>query len=151
MKTWQKIIVTVTLAGIAAYFMGCGAPSVVSSAADAADLKPTVGKLSDANRTFNDAFFYGGLPTYLTRIELADLSKDQDSAFIHHDSDGLWHIQIDPHYNTTEEQAEMSLIHEDCHQYDSINGIDEGEDKHGQKFQDCMIRIADKGGFKGLW
>lgn len=60
-------------------------------------------------------------------------------------------IHINPRFNNTGSTEAWTLKHEMCHVYvDEI--LNQPElDAHGPLFQSCMIRIADDGGFKGIW
>jgi hypothetical protein len=154
LSIWERVSCTIFLTIIAWALLGCaGTPTGASGffASESSDIKPTIGKLTDEYRTVNDDYFYGGLPIQLTKIEFADLSVVEDMAMIHHDGDGIWHIEIDPKLHATEKQGEMSLLHEMCHQDDKIKGIDEGLDSHNENFQACMQRLAVKGAFRDLW
>jgi hypothetical protein len=68
-----------------------------------------------------------------------------------HRGDGTWLIEIDRQSHALEKQAEMSEIHEMCHQSDIISGADEGLDSHSNAFEACMLSVAKRGGFKGTW
>lgn len=110
---------------------------------------PTVGQLSDAYRTNNEKYFYGGLSNKFVIQLQGDIENDAMADI--HSANGQWIIRIDPSANPTEKQAEMSLIHEQCHEEDFIRGADEGLDQHSRAHEACMERVASQRGFFGLW
>jgi hypothetical protein len=60
-------------------------------------------------------------------------------------------IHINPIFNNTASTEAWTLKHEMCHVYiDEVLKKPE-LDAHGPLFQSCMIRIADNGGFQGIW
>lgn len=146
---WQRATITVALAVAYWYLFGCGG-TLPSDAFEDDNGDATQGKLADAYRTYNDKFFYGGLPEKNTRIEMVKM-PGYIGRIHHFRSNDTWLISIDTVSNQTERVAEFTLIHEQCHQYDQMNGWDEGPDQHGEVFQNCMLRIANQGGFRELW
>ena len=143
-----KIIITIVLAILVSYLFGC---SGSRRASKIVDHSPTLGELVNAYRTLNDDYFYGGLPISKTTIVLGDLTAQDDTAMIEIRDDGTWLITIDRGMHKTEKQAEMSLIHEMCHQEDFQGKANEGLDGHSYAFQACMVSVAERGGFKDLW
>ena len=139
MKTRWKILITIALAVLfwkLAYGM---------------DHRPIEGHLKDTYMTLNDQYFYGALPVSKTKIVIVDLTQYDDVAKIDTLDDGEWLISIDKKMNPIEKQAEMSLIHEMCHQYDFVQNIDEGLSGHNEKWYGCMLRVAEAGGMKDRW
>ena len=65
--------------------------------------------------------------------------------------DGSSLMLIDRGSNPIEKQAEMTMIHEMCHQENYLLKADEGVDGHSLAFQSCMVRLADAGAFRDLW
>lgn len=114
------------------------------------DYRPSLGQLVNAFKFYNDQYFYGNLPVSKTRIVLGDIQGDDDLARIVKVGD-IWVLTVDPRWHSTEKQAEMSELHEMCHEEDMINGEDEGFDQHSLAFEACMESIAKRGGFKNLW
>jgi len=55
-------------------------------------------------------------------------------------------IRIDPALNVTDEQVRFTLIHEMCHEKFRREDVEDGP-----LWQSCMIDIAQRGGFQGLW
>ena len=147
MKTRWKILIAIGL-GILFSYLSRATPPAQSHHPDH---HPTEYSLADANRTINEKFFYGGLPISKIRIHLTDLSADDEMGRVDFLDTGAFLISIDKGTNPTEKEAEFTMIHEDCHIWDKINKINEGIDSHNQNFQDCMIHIAERGGFKDLW
>jgi hypothetical protein len=112
---------------------------------------PTQNSLSIAYREINREFFYGGLPENKTTVLLTDLSKDDYMGYTDHRADGSWVILIDKESHPREKEAEMTLIHEMCHQENIISHNDEGIDGHSLAFQACMLSKAKNGAFEFLW
>lgn len=115
------------------------------------DYVPTSGHLSVAYRELNEDYFYGGLPSKKTTIVLGDLTAQDDLGHIYQREDGSWVIVIDRKGHPVERQAEMTLIHEMCHQEVMIAGSSAGLDGHSGAFEACMESVANHGGFKDLW
>jgi hypothetical protein len=110
---------------------------------------PTVAELQSAQKEFNRLYFYGGLPAL--DIKIGDLSKQGDIAQTTRRPDGSFLIVLDQRLNPTLKQAEMTLIHEDCHVEDRQNDRDEGVNSHELAWDACMFRVVDKGAFRGIW
>jgi hypothetical protein len=147
--TTRPMIRFILLAALASYLFGCtSAP--ISSQDDAAGSTPTEAKLLQAYKTMNERYFFN-LPVSKTGISLLDLSKENEMGRITQRYDGTWLIEIDTKTNPTEKQAEMTLVHESCHQEDTVQGKNEGLDGHGEAFQTCMLNKAQDGIFKDLW
>jgi len=107
---------------------------------------------------YNTDYFYGALPAN-TSVIWGDLSQYDDMGRIDERGNGSMLITIDPRYHMTLKQADMSLLHEMCHEKTGLRinisvGLtqeEEGFDGHGPVFQNCMIDLAKKGAFKDLW
>jgi len=151
MKLRWKILITIALGILASYLFGCGTTQSEIVEHHASTHGPVQEALILAYSSFNESYFFDALPERKTTIILGDLSTLNDMALIEHRSDDTWLITIDPEMHATEKQAEMSLLHEMCHQEDKIAGADEGLDSHSNAFEGCMLSIAKQGGFKGLW
>jgi hypothetical protein len=93
---------------------------------------------------YNELYFGGLLPdavvfwepAFVTRDELGELYQDK----------GTFVIRIDPSIrNYTKALARMTLLHEMAHMklWPDI--------RHGRKFNDEMLRLAQLGALKGLW
>lgn len=112
--------------------------------------KPTVGKLWTEYRYINQKAFYGSLPEDKTTIYLSDLSDEDEMGEII-ESDRRFTIRIDILSHPLEKEAEITLIHEACHQSVKLSNGNEGLDGHSGDFQACMIHVASVGGFNDLW
>jgi hypothetical protein len=55
-------------------------------------------------------------------------------------------IDIDPDKNPNTRVAVMTLYHETCHVY-----LWDKQAGHGEKFENCMVRLAELGAFEGYW
>lgn len=115
------------------------------------DYHVTQGKLVQAFRDYNDLYFYGNLPVSKTRIVLAVIPTNDDMGNIIKTDDGIFIITIDPRVHAVEKQAEMTELHEMCHEEDMVMHEDEGFDGHSYAFEACMESIAKRGGFRHLW
>lgn len=151
MKTYQKIILTILLAAVASYLFGCMNYPVYTAADTLHENRPTVASLNLAYRDANRDFFYGGLPESKTKVALLDLTPQGWMGNTTQFTDGTWQIDIDIKSHPLEKEAEMTLIHEMCHQDSRISGADQGLDGHSGAFEACMVHVAERGGFKGLW
>ena len=94
---------------------------------------------------FNADYFINQLPKNvrvvwgdLTPSELMGLTERSDAGFL---------ITIDRKTNPTKRGAEWTAVHELCH----VKTWEAHELDHGPKFQSCMIQLADKGAFEGIW
>jgi hypothetical protein len=143
-----KILITVLLAVIFVWVFGCASQIEHDRIPD--DYKPTTGKLWAEYRAINELAFDGGLPEKETSIELTELDGDMGDVIMPTDG-GPYYIHIDRKRHPLEKEAEITLIHEVCHQYDQIHKISEGLDSHGVGFQNCMLHVAQRGGFNDLW
>lgn len=108
---------------------------------------------------YNERYFYGALPQSTT-VSWADLSEWSDMGRTNRRADGSFIIQVDPKLHAVLKQAQMTLLHEMCHEKNllNINVIagttkveSEGLDSHAYAFDSCMLDIAKKGAFKDLW
>jgi len=98
---------------------------------------------------FNQLYFDGRLPECQVGFddelrpeilgELFGLTEEEDTTLKH------FQIHIAPRVDQTTEQLLMTLLHEMAHLslYPHV--------KHGKKFNAEMLRIANRGGFDGLW
>jgi hypothetical protein len=144
MKLRTKILITILLAVgwfLLTNYGGCNT--------QADEYTVTNGHLNNAFREFNEEYFYGGLPS--TTVRLADLSDLHSIADIRQMEDERWIIRIDRRSNPTINSADMSLLHEMCHEQDKISGQNEGLDGHSDAFEACMVSLAQRGAFKGKW
>lgn len=116
---------------------------------DTHDSATTIRDMTNMYQQYNEAFFYGALPVDRTKIKFMD--SDLNMASLTHYQDDTWGILIDRKSNPYEKMAELSIAHESCHQYDHIQGLDEGLDHHSNNFQKCMQRLAAQGAFEKLW
>lgn len=113
--------------------------------------KPTEPRLSAAFQEYNHDYFHNELPPN-TRIWMHDLTPQDWLGHLEFDPfNQRWTISIDVEAHPTEKQAEMTLVHEMCHEWDHVHDINEGEDGHNSAHEDCMLSVAKKGGFHDLW
>lgn len=116
-----------------------------------ADWTPTTSRLAVRYREINEDSFYGSLPVNKTTVILGDLTKQEELGHNDQRADGSWLIVVDRAGHPTERQAEMTMIHEMCHQETRIAKADAGLDGHSGSFEACMESVANHGGFKDLW
>lgn len=93
---------------------------------------------------YNRTLFDSNLPGD-TRVTFSDLTEELGDTST--DADAVRHIRIDRQTNPVPRQAQLTLIHEQCH----IKTEGQELDPHGPKFEACMLSVATLGGFKGLW
>lgn len=116
------------------------------------DAKPTEYRLAARYREFNEEYFFGSLPFRKTTVELRDMRMQDWLGHIEQRRDQTWYIAINSEGHPTERQAEMTLIHEMCHQYvvgtlHKVSGLDDND----KGFQACMKNVANQDGFEDLW
>jgi hypothetical protein len=104
--------------------------------------EPTVEKLKSFYSETNANYFNNELVQNPT-ITLSDLKDAMGHTDIY--ESGTVHIYIDRHSHPLEKEAEMTMAHEMCH-LRSESPFDESEE-----FQGCMVDLAKRGAFKGLW
>lgn len=155
-KLWHVIfleLIVIALAGVIGTAVSLQRPPVSRTIGnkDISKHRPTQGSLTTAYHEINRDFFYGGLPEKKTTIVFTDLSSRDIMGRIEQRPDGTWIIFIDTETHPLEKEAEMTLIHEMCHQDNKVSNNEEGFDGHGDQFQACMIQHAKNGVFKGLW
>lgn len=93
-------------------------------------------------RQYNQKYFDGGLPSD-TRISYCWVTKAHGNCNL--ESDGKFHIRINPDGTGTREARKFTLLHEMCHVKLWPNGA------HGKAFNQEMLRLATAGAFEGLW
>jgi hypothetical protein len=157
MSTLRKILLTILLATIWFYLFYSQTSYERRKPADV-DYSPNVGGLVERYRLANEMYFYGGLPGKDTKIFLEHNLRAADgerAMGLLEEVEGGFRIEVDVETNATEKQAEMSLEHEMCHQYNKVNkiydGIDDEGTQHGAGFQACMVMLAQRGGMQGIW
>lgn len=97
---------------------------------------------------YNEDFFMGQLPN-TTVVQWGDLSTIHAMAVTTggEDKDSPFTIIIDQDTNSVDREVLMTLFHEMCHVK-----VHWGElDQHGEKWQACMVNLADQGAFQDLW
>lgn len=107
--------------------------------------------------SYNEIIFGSELPSN-TKVTWMDLSAvsvlDNPShpmGMTIHDLGGKnFKIEIDKDYNPAEVTENETLIHEMCHVEVEFVEKDELEN-HGAKWQACMLRVAEHGGFADVW
>ena len=103
--------------------------------------------LDRAYADFNLQYFLGRLPKK-ANVLWADLTANNDMGLAWIDESGTVQIRIDRKMNPVERQADMTLLHEQCH----IKLVGkELSDLHGIEFQRCMVDLAERGAFHDLW
>lgn len=113
------------------------------------DYGPTENELNGFYREANRLYFYGGLRSITVNLEYLP-----DSDFMGRTTprtDGTFSMTINKKFHPTLKQAEMTELHEMCHEEDLINDRDEGIDSHSNAFQACMKRVAVAGGMSPIW
>jgi SprT-like family len=105
-------------------------------------------QLQEDYSRFNSAWFAGGLPVNVIveytatpyKLHVMGLTDVVDGHFV---------IYIDPKYHADSKAADMTLFHEICHirVWDAAVAGDE----HGAPWKACMVQLAEKGAFDGLW
>ena len=108
--------------------------------------------LSDFYMQNNFEYFDDKLPPNVS-VRWVDMPKDEDgitplghTIFVPDN----FRIEIDKKSNPTLSTAFSTLLHEECHIYDHVNKL-AINDVHGPDFQKCMLGLAEKGAFKGIW
>jgi hypothetical protein len=104
--------------------------------------EPTIEKLKAFYAETNRTYFNNELDQN-TRITIFNSKEAMGHTDV--DADGTPHIYIDKDSHPIEKEAEMTLAHEMCH-LKSGSAFDESEE-----FQGCMIDLAKRGAFKGIW
>jgi hypothetical protein len=92
----------------------------------------------------NEEYFMNRLPR--ASVTWGDLTALNDMGATMHPEDGFV-IIIDRKTNPTTKTAEATVAHELCHV--ATWGVE--FDAHGPKFQSCMVNLANKGAFEGVW
>lgn len=93
---------------------------------------------------YNEEYFLGQLPN--VEVHWADLGALKDMGFTMQRGKG-YEILIDRATHPTGRQARETLLHEDCH----VATWDKAFDDDSIEFQNCMVRLANQGAFKGVW
>lgn len=93
----------------------------------------------------NEEYFANKLPKD-TVVRWADLTPLKDMGATNRRMDGVFVILIDPVQNPNKRVAALTAYHEICH----IAAASEFN-SHGQKFQACMLHLAEVGAFENLW
>jgi SprT-like family len=92
----------------------------------------------------NEEYFYNRLPR--AAVTWGDLTLLGDMGITMRE-DKRFRIIIDRTTNPTRKTAEETVAHELCHVATwEIESTD-----HGQKFQTCMVNLADRGAFENIW
>ena len=87
----------------------------------------------------NKEFFGGQLRD--AKVKSHDLSTEDAAGITYEEVKDGFVIVLAPKWNTSEEEALSTMRHEACH----VATWEEQEpDPHGQKFQECMKRFAEK-------
>jgi SprT-like family len=101
----------------------------------------------------NDTYFDNKLPKD-TKIELREIPADIAADFTVGQTtplgNGQYIVEIDPRFNPSGGEEALTLDHEICHIY-LLQQNNDGDSKHGSRFQSCMQRLAAEGAFQNLW
>jgi hypothetical protein len=92
----------------------------------------------------NEEYFMSRLPR--AAVTWGDLTILKDMGVTMH-PEGNFIIIIDRDTNRTKSTTEETISHETCH----VATWDLEMDAHGPKFQACMVNLANKGAFEGIW
>lgn len=96
---------------------------------------------------YNESFFLNQLPKN-TEIRWADLTQNHDMGETFCDLEHkTCRILLDRETNRVPRTAQWTLVHELCH----IKVPSGRELEHGPLFQQCMIDVAVRGGFRDIW
>src|SRR5579885_360065 len=142
MNLIKKIIIIFGLALITSYLLGAS---------------PKYNLQNDFDY-YNEQYFYGALPNN-TKVIWSDLSRYNDMARMDKRPDGSVLISIDPRLNPDLREADMSLLHEMCHEKLELRinvpagytAIESSLDPHGPAHEQCMIDLAERHAFHDLW
>ena len=91
----------------------------------------------------NDEYFSGKLPKDTT-VEWGDLSNEDSMGLTLHRPGGGNLIILDPNANRIRRVAILTELHEICH-------VATQDFEHGEKWQGCMLHLAEQGAFADLW
>lgn len=95
----------------------------------------------------NRDYFLGQLPKEV-EVKWGDLTEQHWMGFTDKHPSGTFTITVDRATNPTWNAAYMTTAHETCHI--AIWG-GPPELTHGPRFQNCMVQLANKGAFEGIW
>lgn len=95
----------------------------------------------------NRDYYLGQLPQNV-EVKWGDLTENHWMGITHKRPDGSFLITIDRATNPTWNTAYLTTSHETCH---LANWNEPPELTHGPKFQNCMVGLANKGAFEGIW
>lgn len=102
---------------------------------------------------YNTEYFEGKLPpTEIHFVKNLKWEGERDMGLIF--PGNPYRIYVDSEYQRTPTVAQETVIHEMCHEAvdEEIMGLRATDfDSHGPQFQKCMLRVAQAGGFKGIW
>lgn len=105
-------------------------------------------ELQDWYRRYNEEYFGNALAKDVV-VRYADLSKEGNiGKTVPKELNGTKHdrILIDRETNVTDNQVQLTLLHEMCHEQDLTENVEDGP-----KWGACMLRLASEGAFQGLW
>lgn len=97
----------------------------------------------------NDVYFNNTLPPTKVKFDTIDsalVGITYCTLNLQTDSYSACTIHINRKYNLAEPVAAETVIHETCH----VATYVERED-HGPRWQTCMLDLAKRGAFKGVW
>lgn len=94
--------------------------------------------LIKAYRDYNNQYFDGKLPAAVIDYELRN---PEFMALTTVDSTGRFHISFNPFYVTAERNADLTMLHEQCH-------IQNWGDNHGKKWRACMLSLDMRSAFR---
>lgn len=97
----------------------------------------------------NETYFDDQLPKDV-KVIIEEISDDETIAQTEPLGNKKYIIEIDPRWNNDAGEQELSLDHEICHVY-LMEQNGDGDREHGERFQNCMKRLAAENAFRGLW
>jgi hypothetical protein len=83
----------------------------------------------------NKDFFGSQLPD--VTVKSHDLSDEKAKGVTYKETEDRFIIVLDPHWNTSEDEALETMRHESCH----VATWGQEPDEHGPRFQECMKRF----------
>ena len=107
------------------------------------------GRSPDLTQLFsgiNSIYFGGSLRATVYLTNQKENSWMGDTSIC---GDKIYCILVNEQLTPAEREREWTVLHEACHVYTLQKGIDEVS--HGPEWQACMLNLADKGAFRGIW
>ena len=86
----------------------------------------------------NKEFFDGQLRD--VEVKAHDLSEEKAEGITYQETEDKFVVVLDPHWNTSKEEALRTMRHESCH----VATWGQEPEEHGPLFQECMKRFEEK-------